>query len=97
MAGYRLPYSTTEEQNIIKFVIDNDGYTYLRGRAFWQKVEDESGIERSWQSLKEHFLKKMLPEIEKGSYEMTPEERKLFMNSLHSKLLMQHRTLLQNP
>lgn len=83
-----MPYRLAEECQILKYIIDNDGYGLLRGRAFWQMAEDESGVQRTWQSMKEHFLKKMLQRIyEDRCYVLTAEQKMHFMKHLHSKVV----------
>lgn len=73
MSGYRVPYSIDEDILILKTIIEVDGYYRLRGRAFWQDMEKTGLFEpggRSWQSLKEHFRKAILPNIYNPKYKI---------------------------
>lgn len=69
MSGYRPPYTRQEEVNILKYIIENDAYYRLRGRALWQEMEEAGvGKDRTHHSLKEHFRKAMAPRLNKKYY-----------------------------
>lgn len=75
MSGYRLPYSRQEEVDILKFIIENDAYYRLRGRAIWQEMEKAGvGKQRTHQSLKEHFRKFMANRLNKNYYGIVDEK-----------------------
>ena len=74
-SGHRDPYTNKEEASIVKDIVDNRGYNGLKGNQFWKECE-ERGIackgNRTWQSMKERFRKKISPNIHK--YDLTDEE-----------------------
>ncbi|KAJ9575973.1 hypothetical protein L9F63_007162, partial [Diploptera punctata] len=62
----RRPYGESERRKIIEFIIKKNAYNQLTGNIFWQMMEaNQICPGRTWQSLKEHFRKKVLPMIEK--------------------------------
>lgn len=80
MAGYRKPYSKKEETKMLQYIIDNQAYTLLRGRAFWEGMEESRITERSWQSLKEHFRKVIVPKLRSNYYNdiILPERMRIY-------------------
>ncbi|UXI14814.1 hypothetical protein NH340_JMT00757 [Sarcoptes scabiei] len=81
-------YSLAEDLEIIKFLYDTTE-TGFKGKKIWSKLAKHSiaagGRERSWQSLKERFLKRILPKIytyDNITYDRTME----ILNECKSKL-----------
>nr|CAD7413697.1 unnamed protein product [Timema poppensis] len=71
-------YSLKEEQTILKYIADNNMYDKVKGRQMWQFMASSRGInKRTWQSLKEHYIKSMIPRID--SFDLTKEEKNKFM------------------
>lgn len=68
MSGYRKPYTKEEELAILKYIVANKGYTLLRGREFWQNMEAATVTDRTWQSMKEHFRKVMVGNLNSSYY-----------------------------
>ncbi|PSN31617.1 hypothetical protein C0J52_18043 [Blattella germanica] len=57
-------YSRSEQKAIVNFIIRKKAHHYVRGNRFWIVMEKKQLCKgRTWQSLKEHFLKKILPNI----------------------------------
>lgn len=77
MAGYRRPYTRAEEAEILKYIFNKNAYYHLRGNKFWKDMEEEGVIEgRTYQSLKEHFRKKIVRNMRiKGYYREFDEDR----------------------
>ncbi|KAK7792503.1 hypothetical protein R5R35_007173 [Gryllus longicercus] len=72
-------YMKEEREAILWYIIDHKYFRRVKGRALWQSMEKEQVcINRTWQSMKEHFLKKILPQIE--SYHLNPEITKKFLH-----------------
>lgn len=84
MSGYRLPYSGEEETQIIKYIIETKSYNCLRGRKFWLELEAQEWNKRTWQSLKEHFRKKMVSNLYIGQYDISLQERDLILEGIKS-------------
>ena len=58
----RKPYSRREQESIVKDIVKNRAYNRLRGIEYWKDMEIEKracGGDRTWQSMKEHFRKKV--------------------------------------
>ena len=76
-------YSYDEDMAIIKNIIKNNGYELVKGNKFWQIMNEElkkkKVCDRSWQSLKERFHKRIVPNLNK--YEIRLEITKKILNS----------------
>lgn len=68
----QIRYTHDEDLEILKHAISyaRRGEKYLKGREFWQRLqvrtnglEKVSGYTRTWQSMKERFIKKILPQL----------------------------------
>nr|CAD7263290.1 unnamed protein product [Timema shepardi] len=71
-------YTLKEEQTILKYIADNNMYDKVKGRQMWQLMASSRGInKRTWQSLKEHYIKSMIPRID--SFDLTKKEKNKFM------------------
>ena len=60
--SYRIPYSKKQEQEIVNFLVKHSAYKMIKGNSIWQRME-ETGVckgDRTWQSMKEHFRKKII-------------------------------------
>lgn len=70
----RTPYSHDEDQGMLDYVIQNSAYADVKGRRFWQEAE-QIGIcpGRTWQSMKERFLKHIMKSLD--SYELTRDQK----------------------
>lgn len=69
----RRDYTRKEKLAIINFITKYRCHNYVKGREMWQKAEAAQICPgRTWQSLKEHFIKKIIPNIE--SYDLSEEE-----------------------
>ena len=53
----RMPYSIREEEAIIKYLIDKKAYNHIKGTKLWKEMEQDLSNGRTWQSMKERFLK----------------------------------------
>lgn len=63
MSGYRKPYVPKEEEAILQYIIDKNAYMSLRGNAVWKAMENADITDRTWQSMKEHFIKKIVHKL----------------------------------
>ncbi len=73
-----------QDVEIIKYLLENERWSEVRGRAMWEGMEARGvgGGRRSWQSLKERFLKRIRPNLAKyergedgGVEGLTPNKR----------------------
>lgn len=86
MSGYRKPYTREEEIEIVRYILDSDEVYKIKGREFWMEMEkNRPEMERTWQSIKEHFLKKMSIKINMGDYNLTSDQRASILEALKPK------------
>merc|ERR1719319_1929364 len=54
------------EFKMLKFIFKRKAYKLLKGNVIWQKMEENyvCGGRRTWQSMKEHFRKQVMPKIQ---------------------------------
>jgi hypothetical protein len=77
------PYSDVEDDSILDYILAKDDFRYLMGRAFWQEAEmhEASGLNRTWQSLKERFVKSIMPNLDKFD-KISPTDKKKLRNAM---------------
>jgi len=60
----KLPYSKKEQQEVVDWIVKYSAYKLLRGNLVWKRMEYLGvGRGRSWQSLRQHFLKVVITQI----------------------------------
>lgn len=80
MSGYRPPYTLNEENIILEAIIKANAFYMFRGNYFWKYLSAVDLIDRSWQSLKERFLKEIFPNIFSDKYTIsTANKRKIYL------------------
>ncbi|XP_075222934.1 uncharacterized protein LOC142325277 [Lycorma delicatula] len=73
----RLLYSIKEDEDIIKYIVLKKGYHKLKGVAFWKTMEDKNICpHRTWQSMKEHFIKKIVFRLDNFTF-LTNKQKEL--------------------
>ena len=62
---FRTPYSKKQEQEIINVLVKLSAYKMVKGNSIWQRMEEQGVCKRArtWQSMKEHFRKKIIHKI----------------------------------
>lgn len=63
----RKPYELSEELAIINYIVERNLFLSLKGNIMWKEMEDHRICDRTWQSLRSHFLKHIFPSIDKYS------------------------------
>lgn len=77
----RLPYTRQEVESIIKYIVKKRGYDRLKGVAFWKEMESrEVCPKRTWQSMKEHFRRKIVFNL-RGCKIISEKQRELLERS----------------
>ncbi|KAK3928823.1 Telomeric repeat-binding factor 2-interacting protein 1 [Frankliniella fusca] len=71
----RCEFTQKERREIVQYLVDIQGYNDIRGTAMWKRMSRKFP-NHTWQSLKEHFIKKIMPLI--GSYGLPMETVKKF-------------------
>lgn len=70
------PYTRDEEISLLDYIIARKGFKHVKGKSFWEEAEmqEASGLNRTWQSLKERFMKYIMPNID--SFDFVSESDK---------------------
>ncbi|XP_021942793.1 uncharacterized protein LOC110841492 isoform X2 [Zootermopsis nevadensis] len=72
-------YLQAEEEEIVNYVVRHNAYGLVKGTALWKLMEENMVCKkRTWQSMKERFLKKILPNIK--SFNLSESQIALFNN-----------------
>lgn len=74
------PYSQKEEKIILDFIIEQQAFNLLKTNSFWKQLESKNLLDRTYQSMKEHFRKVILLQLHYPFYELTPEIRQQITN-----------------
>ncbi|XP_063366814.1 uncharacterized protein LOC134655293 [Cydia amplana] len=67
-------YSLREMKSIVDYLTVNRLYGETKGRKMWMEFANSNLTQRTWQSLKETFLKRILPDITNPYYRLDPEQ-----------------------
>ena len=62
----RLPYSKSEQQQIVDYIIETKSYKFIKGNQLWQEMQRDQTVckgRRTWQSMKENFHKQIVPQL----------------------------------
>lgn len=61
-------FSGNDEKEILQYIVENKEIGLVLGNTLWKKIAQKKVPGRTWQSLKKHFLKHMLPNITKYTF-----------------------------
>ena len=95
-------YTVEEDMEIINHVIKRNGYDLVKGNAFWTEMEtkfkDKKVCARTWQSLKERYSKRIVPNLHNYDIRievaqkmlstvsgLTDDQKKVILNKLEKK------------
>ncbi|XP_063385823.1 uncharacterized protein LOC134671895 isoform X5 [Cydia fagiglandana] len=67
-------YTLREMKSIVDYLTVNNLYGETRGRKMWMDYANSNSTQRTWQSLKETFLKRILPDITNPYYRLDPDQ-----------------------
>lgn len=70
----RKGYTIGERKSIVDYIKQKNSYHEIKGRKLWMDLERSALTCRTWQSLKETFLKRILPDIHNPYYKLTQDE-----------------------
>ena len=80
----RVPYTRSDDEAILKYILTHKEYSRVGGKKLWVEMEEKEVVAgRTWQSLKEHFKKKIMDNIQSFKF-LTEEQR----SSLKAKKLV---------
>jgi len=61
---HRCSYTSTEEAAVVRYLLERGGFSQKGGRDLWKKMEEAWVVPgRTWQSLKERFLKHIIKKL----------------------------------
>ncbi|CAH2089750.1 unnamed protein product [Euphydryas editha] len=60
-----------EMKAIVEYLTEHKAYSEIKGRKMWKELADSKVTNRTWQSLKETFLKRILPDIQNPYYKLS--------------------------
>jgi hypothetical protein len=89
-------YTDEEDLNILRYIINKNGYELVKGNKFWRDMEENTQRNqtpiRSWQSLKERYRKRIIPHLNKYNIQIEFVKKMLnaisWMSSLDKKVLI---------
>ena len=82
--GEKRPYTRSEDEAILKYILTHEEYSRVGSKMLWVEMEEKEVVAgRTWQSLKEHFKKKIMDNIRTFKF-LTEEQR----SSLKAKKLV---------
>ncbi|XP_077282999.1 uncharacterized protein LOC143909001 [Arctopsyche grandis] len=67
-------YSMKEKKDLLNYIIRNRAFNDVKGRKFWQDFSNSDATTRSWQSLKEVFLKKIFTDLYNPYYALSSQD-----------------------
>ncbi|XP_069361322.1 uncharacterized protein [Maniola hyperantus] len=65
------PYTMKEMKAIVDYLTEHRAYSEIKGRKMWMDLASSKVTNRTWQSLKETFLKRIRPDIHNPYYKLT--------------------------
>lgn len=80
-------YTRQDQQAILDFIRKEKRYSSVKGRQLWVQMEaaEVCGGHRSWQSMKEHFRKQIMPQI--NSYQLKKSQIIRFRRAMDGDLV----------
>ncbi|XP_013137341.1 PREDICTED: microtubule-associated protein futsch-like isoform X2 [Papilio polytes] len=73
-------YTIKEMKSIVDYLTEHKAYNEIKGRKMWVDFERSKVLDRTWQSLKETFLKRILPDIHNPYYQLSVTQISSFRN-----------------
>ncbi|XP_022116745.2 uncharacterized protein LOC110994428 [Pieris rapae] len=75
-------YTMKEMKAIVNYLVEHKAFSEIRGRKMWMDFASSKDTTRTWQSLKETFLKRILPDIHNPYYKLSLVEIASFKQGL---------------
>lgn len=69
-------YLISDDKEIIDYLLKNNLECEVKGNRIWKEMEQDMEKRRTWQSLKNRYLKNILPELHLTKYELNAAEVK---------------------
>ncbi|XP_022258359.1 uncharacterized protein LOC111089702 [Limulus polyphemus] len=80
----RKEYSVEDQQAIINFICTKNRYSEIKGTRLWKDMESKNVLpSRTWQSMKEHFLKQIYPNLK--AFNLSKLQIQKFIHSKNEK------------
>jgi hypothetical protein len=71
-------YSHDEEKKIVDYLVENNFIHRIKGDQVWKELEEAKVVNRTWQSLKQHFRKRIIHELHYPRYSLDKQTLALF-------------------
>ncbi|XP_028175216.1 uncharacterized protein LOC114363631 [Ostrinia furnacalis] len=71
-------YTMKEMKTIVEYLAERRAFAEIKGRKMWMDFANSKLTNRTWQSLKETFLKRILPDIHNPYYKLTVDQIRCF-------------------
>ena len=78
-------YTHTEKLKILQYIVKNYAYSEVKGNKLWKEMSEHIP-DRSWQSLKEHFKKRLIYDLHFSHFKLTEGQIKLFRQCFFGKM-----------
>ncbi|XP_034245438.1 uncharacterized protein LOC117647667 [Thrips palmi] len=75
----RVEYTQHDRKKIVDFIVQTQSFDQVLGKTLWKRMELKIK-NHSWQSLKEHFLKRVMPFI--GTFNLSKDEINKFRSGM---------------
>ena len=66
-------YTPDEQKKIVDYIVEHEAFDLVKGDKIWKDMEKLKVVERSWQSLKQHFRKRIIYELHYPRYKLDPD------------------------
>lgn len=63
-------YTDAEEKAMMNYILQNNQISRLKGDQLWKEMEQQNVVNRTWQSMKQHFRKIMIQNIRSEKYNL---------------------------
>ncbi|XP_045527258.1 uncharacterized protein LOC123715927 isoform X1 [Pieris brassicae] len=84
-------YTMKEMKAIVNYLVEHKAFSEVRGRKMWMDFASSKDTTRTWQSLKETFLKRILPDIHNPYYKLSLLEIASFKQGLDIELKLDNK------
>lgn len=64
-------YTDAEEAAIMNYIVSRKEIPRIKGDQLWKELEKQRVVNRTWQSMKQHFRKIMIQELYSDKYSLS--------------------------
>ncbi|XP_056639930.1 uncharacterized protein LOC130447240 [Diorhabda sublineata] len=91
MSGYKRSYTIQEDNKILTYIVSTGSFYHLKGVLFWKQLEDSQAFHgtRTWMSLKNRFIKSILPSIHNDLYTLSDSDKKKIVDGYFNRPIVE--------